>query len=94
MKAKAGEINPTNELKFELKYCERCGGLWLRPVGGGQVYCVACGSEMAKMPAASYDRKGGAKVPQGPVRGNLDYSDFDDYEESEGLDLDGDGGVA
>jgi len=28
------------------------------------------------------------------MRGNLDYSDFDDYEESEGLDLDGDGGVA
>ena len=46
------------------------------------------------MPAATYDRTGNPKVPQGPVRGNLDYSDFDDYEESEGLDLDGDGGVA
>jgi hypothetical protein len=94
MKAKAGEINPTNELKFELKYCERCGGLWLRPVGGGQVYCVACGCEMAKMPAPSYERNGAAKVPQGPVRWNVDSSDFADSEQYEGLDLDAGGGVA
>jgi hypothetical protein len=39
-----------NELQFELKYCERCGGLWLRPAGGGQVYCVACGRAMAELP--------------------------------------------
>ena len=94
MKSRTGEIDPTNELKFELKYCERCGGLWLRPVGGGQVYCVACGREMAKMPAATYDRTGNPKVPQGPVRWNVDYSDIDNYEEHEGLDLDASGGVA
>jgi hypothetical protein len=94
MKAKAGEVSSANELKFELKYCERCGGLWLRPAGGGQVYCVACGCEMAKMPAASYDREGVARLPQGPVRWNVDYSDFEDSEEYEGLDLDAAGGVA
>jgi hypothetical protein len=93
MKAKAREINPTNELKFELKYCERCGGLWLRPAGSGQIYCVACGSEMEKMPPVSYERTGNPKVPQGPVRGNVDYGDFDDGE-YEGLDLDAAGGVA
>jgi len=30
------------EMEVELKYCERCGGLWLRPVGGRQIYCPPC----------------------------------------------------
>jgi hypothetical protein len=83
-----------NEVQFELKYCERCGGLWLRPVGGGQVYCVDCGREMAKMPPVSRKR-GGATLPRGPRWGAGD-SDFDGYEEDEydELDLDAAGGVA
>ncbi len=32
---------------LELKYCERCGGLWLRLKGSTAVYCVACRHEMA-----------------------------------------------
>jgi hypothetical protein len=43
------------EMSLELKYCERCGGLWLRPAGGGQVYCVACASEMGEMPPVSHE---------------------------------------
>jgi hypothetical protein len=95
MKAKT-ESSSGNELQFELKYCERCGGLWLRPVGGGQVYCVACGREMAKMPPASYERKRveSARVPRGPVRWGLVESDFGDDEEYGELDLDAAGGVA
>lgn len=27
---------------MELKYCERCGSLWLRSQGTGQVYCSRC----------------------------------------------------
>jgi Zn-finger nucleic acid-binding protein len=27
---------------LELKYCERCGGLWLRRRGEAHVYCNAC----------------------------------------------------
>jgi Zn-finger nucleic acid-binding protein len=27
---------------LELKYCERCGGLWLRPRGSNLIYCAAC----------------------------------------------------
>jgi hypothetical protein len=38
------------ELEVELKYCERCGGLWLRPVGGRQIYCPPCIPKMAHMP--------------------------------------------
>lgn len=37
-------------MRLELKYCERCGGLWLRPSGGAQAYCVPCAREMAKLP--------------------------------------------
>jgi len=59
MKAKARESSPANEVHFELKYCERCGGLWLRPVGGGQIYCVGCGRAMGELPPASH--KAGAR---------------------------------
>jgi hypothetical protein len=29
-------------LHLELKYCETCGGLWLRQKGSGQVECASC----------------------------------------------------
>jgi hypothetical protein len=39
------------ELRMELKYCERCGGLWLRQCGVGVVYCANCEREVADLPA-------------------------------------------
>jgi hypothetical protein len=33
-----------HEILVELKYCERCGGLWLRPQGTDTVYCGGCRS--------------------------------------------------
>ena len=38
-------------IRLELKYCERCGGLWLRTKGTGDVYCPACAVEMLDLPA-------------------------------------------
>jgi hypothetical protein len=38
-----------DELSFcclELKYCERCGALWLRRAGGQESYCARCFVEM------------------------------------------------
>ena len=35
---------------FELKYCERCGGLWLRPDGTATPYCPNCERIMAALP--------------------------------------------
>jgi hypothetical protein len=35
---------------FELKYCERCGGLWLRPDGAAALYCSHCAHFMADLP--------------------------------------------
>jgi hypothetical protein len=91
MKGKAKGSN-TNELQFELKYCERCGGLWLRPAGGGQIYCMACGREMAKLPPPSREPET-AQLPRGP-RWGADDADFEGFEEDEGFDLDASGGVA
>ena len=95
MKTRARESKLVDELQFELKYCERCGGLWLRPTGGGQIYCVACGREMADLPPASYKREGveGARMSQGPRWGG-DEGDVEGYEDYDGLDLDAAGGVA
>ncbi|MBZ5613147.1 MAG: hypothetical protein LAO23_03990 [Acidobacteriia bacterium] len=38
------------EIQVELKYCERCGGLWLRPRGTDGVYCASCRVRLAAMP--------------------------------------------
>jgi hypothetical protein len=94
MKPKAREGSPTKELQFELKYCERCGGLWLRPVGGKQIYCVSCGREMGQLPPPSYEAKRveGARMPRGP-RWGADGG-FEGDDEDEELDLDTAGGVA
>jgi ribosomal protein S27AE len=35
---------------FQLKYCERCGGLWLRPAGTATPYCPRCEHFMAALP--------------------------------------------
>ena len=34
-------------IQLELKYCERCGGLWLRPRGSDVILCEACAKVMA-----------------------------------------------
>jgi len=39
-----------SEIQVELKYCERCGGLWLRPQGTNGVYCATCRVCLAAMP--------------------------------------------
>jgi hypothetical protein len=42
-------MNQENYTRIELKYCERCGGLWLRHAGTGQVYCAYCAADMAEV---------------------------------------------
>jgi uncharacterized Zn finger protein (UPF0148 family) len=39
------------EIQIELKYCERCGGLWLRRRGTEGVYCASCRAHVEAMPA-------------------------------------------
>lgn len=38
-------------VQLELKYCERCGGLWLRQQGVDEVYCAFCALQMKDCPA-------------------------------------------
>jgi Zn-finger nucleic acid-binding protein len=44
------EIHEDALVPVELKYCERCGGLWLRPPDDEEVYCPACLPKMAEFP--------------------------------------------
>jgi Zn-finger nucleic acid-binding protein len=37
-------------IELELKYCERCGGLWLRRKGNVEVFCQRCNGKMATAP--------------------------------------------
>ena len=39
------------EILLELKYCERCGGLWLRRKGSPGPYCPQCARELMDLPA-------------------------------------------
>ena len=36
-------------VRMELKYCEHCGGLWVRE-GGGGAYCEKCEEKVADLP--------------------------------------------
>lgn len=47
------------EAKVELKICERCGGLWLRPANSGWIYCALCHKEVSALPPSKPRRKGG-----------------------------------
>ena len=52
-----------NETRVELKYCEHCGGLWIRE-GGAGVYCERCQPKIADLPIPKSQRR--AKLPVGP----------------------------
>jgi Zn-finger nucleic acid-binding protein len=49
---------------LELKYCERCGGLWLRPRGDSEVYCGGCRLRMAEMPPPGAERLSKPRLPR------------------------------
>jgi hypothetical protein len=44
------EIEGLEIVHLELKYCERCGGLWMRTRGTDVVYCAACALEVLDLP--------------------------------------------
>jgi hypothetical protein len=64
------------EGNIELKYCERCGGLFLRTPGAGVVYCGGCTSWVANQPAlgtgadsAARRKNRSARLKNGPAPG-------------------------
>ena len=57
--------------EVELKYCERCGGLWLRRRGSERVYCAVCMPKVAELPEASV-RVRTVKLPKGDLLGGME----------------------
>jgi uncharacterized Zn finger protein (UPF0148 family) len=51
------ETNGFEIIRLELKYCERCGGLWVRTQASGDVYCPFCVTEMLDLPNPREKRK-------------------------------------
>jgi uncharacterized Zn finger protein (UPF0148 family) len=44
------ENSTKEEARMELKYCERCGGLWVRQTGTTEVYCQSCQRIVDELP--------------------------------------------
>ncbi len=59
------------EVRVELKYCEHCGGLWVRE-GGAGVYCEKCQPKVADLPIPR--KKPGRAIL--PVRTRTVVDDF------------------
>jgi ribosomal protein L37AE/L43A len=49
-------------VRMELKYCERCGGLLVRPLASEVTYCASCAVKMAELPRPRGARRG-ARTP-------------------------------
>jgi len=60
-------MKTANELQLcrcELKYCERCGALWVRRAGREESYCSACTDQMEDLPKSRARRKGKREIHQ------------------------------
>jgi len=44
------EVDELEIIELELKYCERCGALWLRRCGSDEIYCATCIPKMLDNP--------------------------------------------
>lgn len=83
-----------SEVQKELKYCEHCGGLWIRERGAGMVYCENCQPKVADLPAPK-------KLPERiilPVRPHTAIEDYEfeinDSDDDEPLDFEAAAGGA
>ena len=50
LEAVAGPDNSADCKVLELKICERCGGLWMRPAGSRWIYCGPCKRRVEQLP--------------------------------------------
>jgi len=80
-----------SEVRVELKYCEHCGGLWVRERGAGVVYCDNCQPKVADMPIPK-KRPHKVKLPVRPHTAVEDYA-LDPEDEGE-PEFEAAGGVA
>lgn len=64
-------MKPEDVERVELKYCERCGGLWMRREGSGEVFCQACKQAFHKF---GMPKKQARSLPRLPVFRRLEGS--------------------
>ncbi len=58
---------------LELKYCERCGGLWVRLQGETEAYCAKCRRQIAELPQPT-------RTPDSATRPRLPRPDREEVE--------------
>jgi hypothetical protein len=86
---KGTEKNGNGASRMELKYCERCGGLWIRECGAGVVYCGNCQLKVADLPSPRKKRER-IKMPVRPHTLVEDYA----IENEDDLNCEAAGGAA
>lgn len=74
--------------RVELKYCEHCGGLWVRESGTG-VYCKKCEPKVADLPIPKKPRRLAL-----PVRFRKQLESYEGALLEEPVELEGVGGLA
>ena len=85
-----GRGKQSDQVGVELKYCEHCGGLWVRERGAG-VYCKRCEAKVEDLPKT---RKRG-RGPSLPVGRQTVVGDFEfDIEVEDAKDFEAAGGAA
>ncbi len=57
------KIEDPEVIQLELKYCERCGALWLRLRGAQDIYCAPCDLEMLDLPSPRSVHQPSASCP-------------------------------
>jgi hypothetical protein len=64
-----------DQIQLELKYCERCGGLFLRPRADEKVYCEECTAHLVAIPHRAkppVHKMRGARMATAPKPGRRD----------------------
>jgi ribosomal protein L37AE/L43A len=84
---KSTDKSDKQEVRMELKYCERCGSLRVRECGAGVIYCDHCVPEVAELPATNTGR---LILPVQP-RSVIEQYDIDDEDST---DFEAAGGAA
>jgi Zn-finger nucleic acid-binding protein len=56
------------EVAVELKYCERCGGLWLRRHGHDEVCCGRCRAQRRELLRTGRGRDSKVRMAQNPLQ--------------------------
>jgi hypothetical protein len=77
------------ECRVELKYCEHCGGLWLRECGAEGVYCPKCQPKVADLPISKKPHRVILPVRRRTLVEGYEFDQTDD-----GMDFDAVGGAA